>query len=71
VSVRRATLIFVIILYVALWVLALNGATALIEPLAVPLVLGAMIALGVAFTRFMGLPPRKQHFQDPDDGPTR
>lgn len=68
-SVRRATLVAAIILYIALWVLALNGATSLIEPLIVPLVLAAMIALGVAFTRFMGLPPREQHFQDPEDGP--
>lgn len=68
-SVRRATLIVGLFFYIVLWVLALNGATALVEPLVVPLVLATMIALGVAFTRFMGLPPRKQHFGDSDDGP--
>jgi hypothetical protein len=52
-----------------LWVLAFNGATSLVAPLAVTLVLIAMIALGVAFTRFMGLPARKQHFRKPEDGP--
>jgi hypothetical protein len=69
-SVRRVTMIVAIFLYVLLWVLALNGATSLLEPLIVTLALGAMIALGVAFTRFMGLPPREQHFEDPNDGPT-
>jgi len=68
VSVRRAALVVGLFFYVVLWVLALNGATSLVEPLIVPLVLAAMIALGVAFTRFMGLPPRKQHFGDPEDG---
>lgn len=68
-SVRRATLLFSLLLYVMLWVLAFNGATSLVAPLAVTLVLIAMIALGVAFTRFMGLPARKQHFRKPEDGP--
>jgi hypothetical protein len=35
--------------------------------LVVPLILAVMIALGVALQRFMGLPPRKQHFQDRGD----
>jgi hypothetical protein len=69
VSARRAALLFALLLYVMLWVLAMNGATSLFEPLIVTLVLMAMIASGVAFTRFMGLPPRKQHFRGPEDGP--
>lgn len=68
-SVRRATVLFALLLYVGLWVLAFNGATSLVEPLTVPLVLAVIIVLGVVFTRFMGLPPRKQHFHDPEDGP--
>jgi heme/copper-type cytochrome/quinol oxidase subunit 4 len=68
VSARRATFLLSLLLYVMLWVLAINGATSLFEPLLVTLVLMAMIALGVAFTRFMGLPPRKQHFHKPEDG---
>ena len=70
-SARRASVLFSLLLYVMLWVFALNGATSLLEPLLVTLVLVAMIAVGVAFTRFMGLPPRKQHFRDPEDGTQR
>jgi ABC-type Fe3+-siderophore transport system permease subunit len=70
VSARRAALLFSVFLYVLLWVLAFNGATSLFEPLTLTLVLVAMIALGVAFTRFMGLPARQQHFRKPEDGPS-
>ena len=65
-NVTRATLIVALLLYVFLWVLAFNGASGLVEPLLIPLVLGVIIALGVALTRFMGIPPRKQHFDDRD-----
>jgi hypothetical protein len=67
VNVTRATLVVALLLYVFLWVLAFNGATSLVEPLLIPLILGVIIALGVALTRFMGLPPRKQHFGDRDE----
>jgi fatty acid desaturase len=67
VNVTRATLIVALLLYVFLWVLAFSGASGLVEPLLIPLVLGVMIALGVALTRFVGLPPRKQHFGDRDE----
>jgi hypothetical protein len=63
----RATLIVAGLLYVTLWVLAFNGATELVVPLAIPAILGAMIALGVALQRFMGIAPRHQHFRDPKD----
>jgi hypothetical protein len=63
----RATLIVAGLLYVTLWVLAFNGATELVVPLAIPAILGAMIALGVALQRFMGIAPRRQHFRDPKD----
>lgn len=66
-SVLRATLVFALLIYALLWVLALNGATGLIEPLVVPPVLALIVALGVALQRYMGLPPRKQHFEDPKD----
>lgn len=66
-NVTRATLVVALLLYVFLWVLAFNGATSLVEPLLIPLILGVIIALGVALTRFMGLPPRKQHFGDRDE----
>jgi hypothetical protein len=58
------------LIYVVLWVLAFNGATDFIGPLLVPLVLAIIVALGVALTRFMGIKPREQHFQDSEDDPT-
>lgn len=66
-SVRRVTLIVGLAIYGLLWLLALNGATSLVEPLAVPLVLAVMIALGVRLNHYLGLPPRRSHFRDSDD----
>ncbi len=65
----RATLVVAAAIYVFLWVLAFNGASGMIPLLVVPLILAAMIALGVALQRFMGIAPRKQHFQDRGDDP--
>ena len=65
----RATIVAVSLIYVFLWVLAFNGATSLIGPLVVPLVLGVIVALGVALQRFMGIAPRKQHFNKLEDDP--
>lgn len=65
----RATLIVAGLLYAALWVLAINGATDLVAPLAIPAILAAMIVLGVALQRYMGIAPRKSHFRDPKDDP--
>ena len=66
----RGTLVFGALLYVALWVLAIGGATNLIEPLLVPPILAALVAMGVALQRFMGIAPRKQHFPEREDDPT-
>jgi hypothetical protein len=66
-KVTKATIAVAILLYLGLWVLALSGATALIEPLLVPPVLAALIVMGVALQRFMGLPARRPHFRDPED----
>lgn len=63
----RATIVGVVLLYVLLWILAFNGATSLIGPLAVPLVLGVIVALGVALQRYVGIEPRKRHFNEPED----
>jgi hypothetical protein len=65
----RATIVLAVAIYVFLWVVALNGASGMIPLLVVPLVLAAMIALGVALQRFMGLPAHKQRFQDRGDDP--
>jgi len=67
VTVLRVTIVVGVALYALLWVIALNGATSLVGPLAVPLILGVIIALGVALLRFMGWPARKQHFRDRGD----
>jgi hypothetical protein len=69
VKVTRATLIGAALLYVVLWILALNGANSLIAPLLIPLILAAIVVMGVALSRFMGLSPRKQHFRDREDEP--
>jgi hypothetical protein len=65
--VLRVTVVLVAALYVVLWVLALNGASSLVGPLVVPLVLAVLVAMGVALQRFIGISPRKQHFQDRED----
>jgi len=64
VSVLRVTLVVGVLFYVLLWALALDGASSMIEPLIIPLVLAAMVALGVALNRYMGIAPRRPHFDD-------
>lgn len=66
-KVTRTVIVLAIIFYVFLWVIALNGANGLVAPLLMPLVLGVLIAVGVALNRYMGITPRKQHFQERDD----
>ena len=65
--VTRITIVVAVVSYVVLWAIALNGASNFIAPLLIPLVLAVMIALGVAFNRWMGISPRRQHFNDVDD----
>jgi hypothetical protein len=64
VSVTRAVMVLGLALYVFLWVLAANGASDLVAPLLVPLVLVVLIAAGVGLDRSLGITPRKQHFDD-------
>ena len=52
----KAVAIFVVVLYVFLWILALNGVSSLIGPLAVPLILVALVAL-----RFAAIPADANH----------
>ncbi len=65
--VTRATILFGLLGYAFLWVLAVNGASSLVAPLVIPLVLAVMIALGVALQRFMGISPRRPKFDDRRD----
>ena len=66
----RVTVVLGLALYVFLWVLALNGASSLVAPLLIPLVLAVLVAAGAALNRYLGVEPRKQHFKD-RDGPSR
>ena len=56
--------------YVFLWVLAANGVTSLVAPLIIPVVLALLVYLGLALNKFLGITPRKQHFDDPEDDDT-
>jgi uncharacterized membrane protein YfhO len=62
----RITIIVALLLYVLLWIIALNGASGLIPILAIPVVLAVLVAAGVGLNRYMGITPRKQHFNDRD-----
>ncbi|HUV57855.1 MAG TPA: hypothetical protein VMV96_03510 [Acidimicrobiales bacterium] len=66
-SALRITLIVGAIFYVLLWAIALNGASSLVAPLLIPLVLALLVAVGVGLDRYLGITPRKQHFDDGDD----
>lgn len=59
----KAMSVIFLAIYIFLWVLALNGASSLIPLLAVPLVLAVLVAFGVWLNRFMGITPRRQHFE--------
>ena len=66
-SVRRATLIAGLVVYAGLWVLAANGATSLVAPLAVPAVLAVLVWLGLQLNRYLGLSPHRPRFDDGED----
>ena len=63
----RIVLVFAVLGYAFLWVVAAYGATNLVAPLLIPAVLAVMVALGVALNRFVGITPRRPHFDDRDD----
>jgi hypothetical protein len=63
----RVMVVLGLLLYIFLWVLAANGASSLVAPLLIPLVLMVLIAAGVGLDRYLGLTPRKQRFHEPDD----
>ena len=60
-----------VVLYVALWVIALNGASSLIAPLVIPLVLAVLVYAGLLLNRVLGVTPRRQHFSEREDDPPR
>ncbi len=56
-----------VLIYAFLWALYASGDSVLLAPLLIPAVLAVMVALGVGLQRFMGIEPRKQHFDDGSD----
>ena len=62
--VTKGAAIFVGLFYILLWVLAVNGVSSLIPLLVVPAVLALLVAFGVWLNRYMGITPRRQHFED-------
>ncbi|MFI5034868.1 MAG: hypothetical protein ACHQFZ_01520 [Acidimicrobiales bacterium] len=68
-SVRRATAVAALLLYAGLWVLAANGVTSLVAPLAVPAVLAVLVFLGLRLERYVGVTPRRPRFDDGEDDP--
>lgn len=63
----RGVVIVVVLFYIFLWVLAVNGVSSLVPLLTVPVVLAVLVAFGVWLNRFMGITQRQQHFQDPPE----
>jgi hypothetical protein len=63
----KTMIVFGVFLYVFLWILCLNGDSQLLAPLVIPGVIAVMVALGVALNRYIGVEPRKQHFDDGAD----
>jgi hypothetical protein len=63
----RTMIVVAIVFYLFLWVLVGRGDNQLLPIVVIPAVLAVMIALGVALNRYMGLTPRKQHFEDRHD----
>ena len=63
----KTMLVVGVLFYAFLWALYANGDSVLLAPLLIPAIIAIMVALGVALQRFMGIEPRKQHFDDGSD----
>jgi uncharacterized protein (DUF2062 family) len=63
----KLTIVVGIALYVGLWVIAANGATSLVGPLAVPPILLVLVAGGNWLGHFMGVSSKPPKFKQPDD----
>ncbi|NNN01883.1 MAG: hypothetical protein HKL86_08650 [Acidimicrobiaceae bacterium] len=66
-SARRITVVAALLIYIFLWVIAVNGASSLVAPLLIPPVLAVLVAVGVGLDRFLGITPRHQHFDERED----
>lgn len=63
----KTMLVVAVLFYAFLWALYAGGASELLPLLLIPAILAVMVALGVALQRFIGIEPRKQHFDDGSD----
>ncbi|MGH9020309.1 MAG: hypothetical protein ACRDV0_04750 [Acidimicrobiales bacterium] len=66
-SLRRVVLVIALVIYVGLWAIAIDGASGLVAPLAVPAVLAVMVWLGLQLERYLGLKPRGPKFHERED----
>jgi hypothetical protein len=60
----KTMLVVGVLFYAFLWALYAYGDSVLLAPLLIPAVIAVMVALGVALNRFIGVEPRRQHFDD-------
>jgi hypothetical protein len=63
----KTMLVVGVLFYAFLWALYAYGDSVLLAPLLIPAVIAVMVALGVALNRFIGVEPRRQHFDDGAD----
>ena len=63
----KTAIVLLVLIYAFLWFLEINGVTSLLTPLAIPLILGVMVAGGVALDRYLGVKPHKPKWNDADD----
>jgi len=67
----KTMIVMAVLFYAFLWALYAGGASALLPVLLIPAILAVMVALGVALQRFIGIEPRKQHFDDGSNEPKK
>ncbi len=65
----KTMLVVGVLIYAFLWSLYAYGDSVLLAPLLIPAIIAIMVALGVALQRFIGIEPRRQHFDDAKDDP--
>ena len=63
----KTMLVVGVLIYAFLWALYAYGDSVLLAPLLIPAIIAVMVALGVALQRFIGIEPRRQHFDDAKD----
>ena len=63
----KTMLVLGVLVYAFLWALYAYGDSVLLAPLLIPAIIAVMVALGVGLQRFIGIEPRRQHFEDATD----